>query len=125
MTIADTDAIVNYRKESWRLLAQVDAELERGELEAAAQALWDAAAHGLKAAAARRGWPHETVNDQLYVVIPLIQEEGGPVDLNTNAIMAHAFDRRDRAWIIPIDEEGVRYVKGPVAELLKILESMD
>ncbi len=55
MTAADTDAIVHYRKESWRLLAQVDAELERGELEAASQALWDAAAHGLKAAAARRG----------------------------------------------------------------------
>ena len=125
MTAADTDAIVHYRKESWRLLAQVDAELERGELEAASQALWDAAAHGLKAAATHRGWPHETVSDQLYVVIPLIQDEGGPVDLNTNAIIAHSFNRRDRAWIIPIDEDGVLYAKGPVAELLKIIESMD
>ena len=126
MTTADTAAVVaDYRKESWRLLAQVDVELERGDLEAAAQALWDAAAHGLKAAAARRGWPHETVNDQLYVVIPLIQEEGGPVDLNTNAIIAHSFNRRDRAWIIPIDKEGVLYAKGPVADLLKVIESMD
>ncbi len=55
MTAADTDA--RYRKESWRLLAQVDVELGRGDLEAASQALWDAAAHGLKAAAARRGAP--------------------------------------------------------------------
>ncbi len=123
MTTAD--AVAQYRKESWRLLAQVDAELERGELEAAAQALWEAAAHGLKAAAARRGWPHETVNDQLYVVIPLIQEEGGHIDLNTNAIMAHAFNRRDRAWLIPIFADDVAYCKGPIAELLRMLEAMD
>lgn len=124
MTAADTN-VAHYRKESWRLLAQVDAELERGDLEAASQALWDAAACGVKAAAARRGWPHDTFEDLGDATIRLIYDEGGPVDLNTNAIMAHAFDRRDRAWIIPIDEGGVRYVKGPVGELLKILESMD
>ncbi len=98
--------------------------MERSNLEAASQALWNAAAHGLKAAA-RRGWPHDIVREQLYVVIPLIEEEGGPVDINTNAIMAHAFNRRDRAWKIPINQGGVRYVKGPVAELLNTLESMD
>ncbi len=126
MTAAETDAVAHYRKESWRLLGQVDVELERGDLESASQALWDAAAHGLKAAAARRGWPHETVREQLYVVIPLIQEEGGPVDLNTNAIIAHSFDRRDRAWIIPIDAAGIKYCRDvPVPELLKLLESMD
>ena len=124
MTAADT-SVAHYRKESWRLLAQVDAELERGDLEAASQALWDAASCGLKAAAARRGWPHDTVSDQLYVVIPLIQKEGGPVDLNTNAIMAHAFDRRDRAWEIPLLESEVRYCREPVRELLKTLEGMD
>ena len=42
MTAADTN-VAHYRKESWRLLAQVDAELERGNLEAASQALRDAA----------------------------------------------------------------------------------
>lgn len=125
MTAAETDAVAHYRKESWRLLAQVDIELERGDLEAASQALWDAAAHGLKAAAARRGWSHDTVNDQLYIPIRLIQEEGGADDLNTNAMMAHAFNRRDRAWLIPIDEEGVRYVAGPVEKLIKTLEIMD
>ena len=125
MTAAETDAVARYRRESWRLLAQVDVELERGDLEAASQALWDAAAHGLKAAAARRGWSHDTVNDQLYIPIRLIQEEGGADDLNTNAMMAHAFNRRDRAWLIPIDEEGVRYVTGPVEKLIKTLEIMD
>ena len=117
MTAADTaNTVARYRKESWRLLAQVDAELECGELEAAA--------HGLKAAA-RRGWPHETVNDQLYAPIRLIQEEGGVNDLNTNAMMAHAFNRRDRAWLIPIFADDVAYCKGPIAELLRMLEAMD
>lgn len=125
MTAAETDAVARYRKESWRLLAQVDVELERGDLEAASQALWDAAAHGLKAAAARRGWPHDTVHDQLYIPIRLIQEEGGADDLNTNAMMAHAFKRRDRAWLMPIFADDVAYCKGPIAELLRMLEAMN
>lgn len=124
MNAADTN-VAHYRKGSWRLLAQVDAELERGDLEAASQALWDAAACGLKAAAARRGWPYDTVNDQLYVPIRLILEEGAADDLNTNAMMAHAFNRRGRAWLIPIDEAGVRYVTGPVKKLIRTLEIMD
>ena len=82
-------------------------------------------AHGLKAAAAKRGWPHGSVSEQLYVVIPLIKQEGGPVDLNTNAIIAHSFNRRDRAWNTPLLESEVRYGKEPVAELLKTLESYD
>ncbi len=126
MTTADTaNTVTRYRKESWRLLAQVDVELERGELEQASQALWDAAAQGLKAAAAGRGWPHDTVNDLMKMIVRLIQEEGASIELNTNAIMAHAFNRRERAWIMPIGEPGVRYVQGPVSELLKTLERMD
>ena len=124
MNAAETVSVDRYRQESWRLLAQVDVELERGNVAAASQALWDAAAHGLKAVAARRGWPHGSVNEQLYVVIPLIKEEGGPVDLNTNAIIAHSFNRRERAWEIPLLESEVRYGREPVAELLKTLESM-
>ena len=48
---APSDAIpaivAHHRAESWRSLAQVDALLEQGELEAASQALWEAAAHGV------------------------------------------------------------------------------
>lgn len=121
-----TDAVTHYRKESWRLLSQVDVELERGNLESAAQALWDAAAHGARAAAERRGWPHRTTRDLMKMVVRLIQEEDGPVDLNTNLIIAHSFDRIDRAWEIPIDEATIRYCKdAPVTELLKMLEGMD
>ena len=40
---AATDTVTHYRKESWRLLSQVDVELERGKIAAASQALWDAA----------------------------------------------------------------------------------
>ena len=57
--------------------------------------------------------------------IRLIYDEGGPVDLNTNFIMASAFDRklpRD----LPPHEIGIRYCsKGPIKELLQILEGMD
>ena len=121
-----TDAVAHYRKESWRLLSQVDVELERGEIAVASQALWEAAAHGAKAAAARRGWPHETTGDLMKLVVRLIKEESGPVDLNTNLIIAHSFDRIDRAWEIPIDEATIRYCKdAPVTELLKMLEGMD
>ena len=124
MNTAETASVDRYRQESWRLLAQVDVELAQGDVAAAAQALWDAAAHGLKAVAAKRGWPHGSVSEQLYVVIPLIKREGGPVDLNTNAVIAHSFNRRDRAWEIPLLESEVHYGKGPVADLLKTLESL-
>ena len=122
---ATATVVAHYRKESWRLLAQVDAELERGDLEAASQALWDAAVHGLKAAAVRRGWPHDTFVEMGEAIIRLIYDEDGPVDLNTNFIMASAFDRelpRD----LPPHEAGIRYCsKGPIKEFLKVLEGMD
>jgi hypothetical protein len=120
-----TDAVARYRKESWRLLAQVDAELERGEIAAASQALWDAAECAIKAAAERRGWPHETFVDLGDVIIRLIDDEGGPVDLNTNFIMASAFDRV-LSQQIPLHEAGIRYCsKGPIKDLVHILESME
>ena len=125
MTAVDTAAVAHHRKESWRLLAQVDVELGRGDPEAASQALWEAAAHGLKAAAARRGWPHETFVEMGNAIIRLIYDEDGPVDLNTNFIMASAFDRklpRD----LPPHELGIRYCsKGPIKEFLQVLEGMD
>lgn len=124
MTAADAN-VAHYRKESWRLLAQVDVELERGDLEAASQSLWDAAACGVKAAAVRRGWPHETFVEMGDAIIRLIYDEGGPVDLNTNFIMASAFDRelpRD----LPPHEAGIRYCsKVPIKEFLQVLEGLD
>ena len=45
-----TDAVTHYRRKSWRRLSQVDAELDRGEIAAASQALWDAAECAIKAA---------------------------------------------------------------------------
>ena len=119
------DGVAEYRKASWDSLAQVDAELEHGDLEKAAQALWESAAHAMKAAAVLRGWPHGDVRELMHVVTRLIKEEGGPVDLNTNAIIAHSFDRRDRAWEIPLLESELRYCREPVMELVKILEGMD
>ncbi len=124
MTAADAN-VAHYRNESWRLLAQVDVELERGDLEAASQALWDAAACGLKAAAARRGWPHDTFVEMGDAIIRLIYDEGGPVDLNTNFIMASAFDREISRYLPP-HEAGIRYCsKVPIKEFLQVLEGLD
>ena len=125
MTAAEAAAVAHYRKESWRLLEQVDVELERGDLEAASQALWDAAVHGVKAAATRRGWPHDTFLEMGNAIIRLIYDEGGPVDLNTNFIMAAAFDRKIARYLPP-HEAGIRYCsKGPTREFLQVLEGMD
>ena len=100
-------------------------ELARGNLAAASQTLWDAAAHAIKAAAARRHWPHESFVDLGETITRLIDEEGGPLDLNTNFIMASSFDRID-TWEIPLHEAGIRYCsKGPIKELLLMLEGMD
>ena len=125
MTAAEAAAVAHHRKESWRLLAQVDVELERGDLEAASQALWDAAVHGVKAAAVRRGWPHDTFLEMGNAIIRLIYDEDGPVDLNTNFIMAAAFDRKIARYLPP-HEAGIRYcIQGPLPEFLTTLEGMD
>ena len=50
MTTANADVVDRHRKASWHSLEQVDVKLEDGELEAASQVLWEAAAHGVKAA---------------------------------------------------------------------------
>ena len=70
-----TDAVTHYRRKSWRRLSQVDAELDRGEISAASQALWDAAECAIKAAAERRGWPHETFADLEDVIDRLANDE--------------------------------------------------
>ena len=119
------DAVAHNRAAAWRHLAQVDAELERGELEKASQDLWEAAAHGVKAAAIRRGWPHATQWDLGQVINHLIDDEDGSIDLNTNFFIAHSFDRIDREWEIPLLESEVLYCRKPVAEFLKMLEGMD
>ena len=120
-----TDAVAHHRRESWRLLAQVDVELERGEIAAASQALWDAAACAIKAAAERRGWSHESFADLGDVITRMYDEEGGPKELHWNFVMASSFDRK-LSQVIPLHEAGIRYCsRGPVKEFLHILEGMD
>ena len=134
-SVASTDAgapadaisttIAHHRAASWRSLALVDALLEQGELEAASQALWEAAAHGVRAAAAYRNLPYANPWDLGQVIIRLIEDEGGSIDLNTNFFIAHSFDRIDREWEIPLLESEVVYCRLPVADFLKMLEAMD
>ena len=122
---AITAIVAHHRAESWRSLAQVDALLEQGELEAAAQALWESAAHGVRAAAAYRRRPYATTWDLGQVINYLIDREGGAIDLNTNFFIAHSFDRIDRAWEIPLFEGDIVYARGPVTDFLKMMEAMD
>ena len=125
LSTTTTDTVAYHRRASWRLLGQVDAELEQGELEKAAQALWDAAAHGVKAAAAQRDWKHDDFAALGDVIIRLIYDEGGPTSLNTSFIMASSFDR-ELSSEIPLLESGIRYCrKGPIQEFLQTLEDMD
>ena len=119
------DAVAHYRAESWRSLGQVDDLLEQGELEASSQALWEAAACGVKAAAARRGLPYATSWDLGQVINYLIDHEDGSIDLNTNFFIAHSFDRIDREWEIPLLDSEVIYCREPVTAFLKMLEAMD
>ena len=122
---AGQDAVAHYRAESWRSLAQVDDLLAQGELEASSQALWEAAACGVKAAAARRGLPYASSWDLGQVINYLIDNEDGSIDLNTNFFIAHSFDRIDREWEIPLAESEVVYCREPVTAFLKMLEGMD
>ena len=122
---AGQDAVAHYRAESWRALAQVDDLLAQGELEASSQALWEAAACGVKAAAARRGLPYASSWDLGQVINYLIDNEDGSIDLNTNFFIAHSFDRIDREWEIPLLDSEVIYCREPVTAFLKMLEAMD
>ena len=125
-TTTTAAAVARHRKESRRRLRQVDDALARGDIEQASQCLWDAAALAIKAAAARRGWEHNSHYELGEVITRLHADEGGPKELHWYFIMASSFDRKDRAWEIPRHEAGIRYCRtGPVMELLQILESMD
>ena len=123
--IIDTNPVDHHRKAGWESLSQVDAALERGELETAAHTLWEAAAHGVKAAAARRGWPHDSFKDLAETVSRLHDAEGGPPELHWNFVTASNYLRKGRTWPMPIDDVGVRHGAERVAELLQILERMD
>ena len=120
-----TDTVAYHRERSWHLLQQVDVELEQGEIEKASQALWDAAAHAIKAAAASRGWEHDSFEALCSVITRLVADEGGPKELHWNFVMANAFDRHDMVWEIPLHEQGVRYCRGPITEFIRTLERMD
>ena len=123
---APADAVTYHRAESWRSLALVDALLEQGDLESAAQAVWESAAHGVRAAAAYRNLPYAAPWDLGQVIIRLIKDEGGSIDLNTNFFIAHSLDRIDREWEMPLFEGDIVYAKeGPVADFLKMMEAMD
>lgn len=131
---ADTDADANTdtaaavaccRQAACQSLGQVDDELAREEVERAAQALWDAAALGVQAAAARRGWAHHSFGDLAAAITRLHSDEAGPKTLHWDFILASNYRQDGRMWPMPIDADGVRYGKERVVELLRLLAAMD
>ena len=126
-----TDTIAYHHKESRLCLAQVDAELERGDLERASQALWDAAAHAIKAAAARREWPHDSFTDlgdaidQLAkdgsVGCQMLGERRQSFHLIGQYMLAVAYGRRPDG--IPPSAGKIRYGLRRVGELIYSLEN--
>ena len=121
---ADAAAVAQHRQAAGQSLGRVDEELARGDLEAAAQALWETAARGVQAAALRRGWPVSDNYDLGQTISRLIHDEGGPVELNTAFFTAYAFNRVDRAWDSPISADGIRYGKEVIAEFIGTLERL-
>ena len=118
-------AVAHHRQAAGQSLARVDDHLAQGELEASAQAIWEAAALGVQAAALRRGWPVSDNYDLGQTISRLIHDEGGPVDLNSAFFTAYAFNRVDRAWDSPISADGIRHCSASVAALLQTLAGMD
>ena len=121
---AVADAVAQHRHAAGQSLGRVDEELARGDLEAAAQALWEAAARGVQAAALRRGWAISDNYDLGQTISRLIHDEGGAVELNTAFFTAYAFNRVDRAWDSPISADGIRYGKEVIAEFIDALERL-
>ena len=129
---ADTDgdadantAVAQHRQAARQSLAQVDDHLAQGDLEPAAQALREAAALGVQAAALRRGWAHHSFGDLAAAITRLHSDEAGPMALHWDFLLASNYRQEGRMWPMPIDADGVRYGKERVGELLRLLAAMD
>ena len=116
-------ATVDYHRERIRhFLSLVDDELTRGELDAASNKVWGAAAHAIKAVAERRGWQHHAHALLEEGVMRLIQEEGAPQHLFGQYMMASAYHQRFYGGAPPA--AGIRAGKEVIAEFIQTLESL-
>lgn len=77
-----------YRSASRRLLAQARAELAAGDAPQASEKGWGAAAQIVKAAAQRRGWPHDS-HRLLFRAAHRLRDETGNMDIVKMFGLAH------------------------------------
>ncbi|MCE2501529.1 MAG: hypothetical protein J4G13_11810 [Dehalococcoidia bacterium] len=117
------DAAEYYREESWRRLRRVNDDLDAGLGEHARDQLWAAAAHSIKSAAARRGWPHESVLDLGETADRLAAEEGMPSRLGQLYLLGSAYSRE--GWQVPMNTERICYTKADIAQLMAEFEAWD
>ena len=112
-----------YRSRSRHFLALVEDMLSAGEPEIACEMLWGAAAHAIKAAAARRpGWEHGTHRQLRVAVDRLVMEEGAPPYLLGQYNIASRF--HEGFYGRPFRENNIRNGREPVAEFVRTLESL-
>ena len=121
-TTAPADAIAYHRERSWHFLNLVDDEIERGELEEACNKLWGAAAHAIKAVAEQRGWPHNAHVLLEDTVHRLVHEEGAPMQLWGQYMMATAYHQRFYGG--PPIADKIRNGTELIAEFIHSLESL-
>ena len=97
--------------------------LSVGELEIACEMLWSAAAHAIKAAAARRpGWEHG-IHRQLRIAVDrLVMEEGAPAYLLGQYNIASRF--HEGFYGRPFSENNIRNGRDPIAEFVGTLENL-
>ena len=112
-----------YRQESWRRLEQVNDDLAADLGEHARDQLWAAAAYAIKSAAARRGWAHESVHELGETMDRLAAAAGMPSRLAQLYLLGSAYSRE--GWQVPMSQEGVRYTKADIAQLMAEFEAWD
>ena len=121
-TTTSADTVAYHRERSRHFLNLVDDELERGELEEASNKVWGAAAHAIKAAAEQRGWPHNAHTLLEDAVHRLVHEEGAPMHIWGQYMMASAYHQRFYGG--PPDADKIRNGKELIAEFIGTLERL-
>jgi hypothetical protein len=120
----DTDDRTAYhRQASRRHLEQVDNDIAIGLGEHARDQLWAAAAHAIKAAAARRSWPGSLVHELGATVDRLTAEEGMPSHLTQLYLLGSAYSRE--GWQTPMNTARIRYTKDDIARFISEFEAWD
>ncbi len=82
VTVEQREDDQKYAELSLRLLRQAQEEFDNGDRLQASEKAWGAAAHAMKAAAARRGWNH-TRHGHLFAVAGQLSDDTGEPELRT------------------------------------------